>query len=64
VISDVIAVSLVCKVLIDDDDDDRVVSGIDSGVVGTEKYFDDNNRFDIVDIVLECASEERNGDDK
>jgi len=43
VISDVIAVSLVCKVLIDDDDDDRVVSGIDSGVVGTEKYFDDNN---------------------
>ncbi len=61
-ISDVIAVSLVCKVLIDDDD--RVVSGIESGVVGTEKYFDDNNRFDFVDIVLECASEERNGDDK
>ncbi len=58
---DIVAESVVCNVLIDDE---NVVGGVDIVVV-TEKDLDDNNRFNIVvDVVLECASEECDSGDE
>ncbi len=54
------AESVVCNVLIDDD---NIVEGLDIVVVATEKYFDDNNRFNFFNVVLESVSEGWSDDD-